>query len=208
MSESSYAEPPEGLENEVRDAVELRLENPVFSNALGVQLASTLRESSTIALPFFALATQQPIPLRRLFALSDPSSWGFFIELEPEGQKSLLAAAGPASRGGFGYSSILALPDEFQTNRALANIQSHASDNGFALTYLQVPSYYLEAFWFRTDDPEKDHLAFLKEPFERFPVWKPLSPEFVPLSKFVTYLNDSLRKGEAVHPGDPMGSSQ
>jgi hypothetical protein len=197
MSEFGYAEPPEGLEKEVRDSINLRLKNPGFAGAFDVELGSTVRADSTIALPFFALATQQPVSLEKVYALRSPSSWGFIIELEPEARAPLLAAAGLGSGGGFRYSSILALPEEIQSDRSLTEILSRASVRGFDLTYLQVPSYYLEAFWFRTGHPEEDHLAFLKNTFGRFPIWSPLNPQFVPLSTFVEYLNDRLKKGEA-----------
>ena len=198
--EPGYEEPPEGFDElieEVRQAVELRLDNETFAEAFRIT-STEIKGEGLKPVPFYAIAARQPISLEKLHELDEPISWGFeFLVDTEDGEKSLLAATGPAGGGGFSYSSILDLPEELFPARMAQAFAAEGQASKIAV--LQVPTYYLEALWVRTDDPETDALLFIKNGFGLFP--PPIPPfETVPLADLVAYINANLSYSDGVRP--------
>ncbi|MDW3221410.1 MAG: hypothetical protein R8G34_00745 [Paracoccaceae bacterium] len=198
-SESSREEPPENLAKEVRDAVALRMKNETFNQSLGF-VSGGLLEGPAETIPNFMLAARQRVELGQIHRLRKPSSWAFAFDVETSGApQSVLAEAGPTPGGGFGYSSIMNIPREFFSAQVREILRAGTGTPQLAL--LQVPTYYFEALWLRTDSPEDDRLAFIKKTFGVFPLWAPTIPStLVKLSVFVRYLNDRLEQGDRARP--------
>lgn len=190
-----YSEPPDDLAEQVVAAVKARLSQKELAAFLDLDLDDLEpRVLSVDPVPIFGLSIQQPVSAERMQRLLEPSDWGFRITIETkDGEKTLMASAGPARGTGYSYSSMLTLPDGFLAADVETLARSDAAARSWA--YLKVPAYYLEAYWFRTGDPDRDRVLFLKEPFRRFPLFSSTSMQTVPLKAFVAYMNQSLKKG-------------
>jgi len=196
VSTKQPPEPPEGLANAVATAVNQRMNNPTFVTSLGI-LPTKVKAEDFKTVAHYAITARQRVNLTRLHRLNTPTSWGFRFEVDtPNGAKIILAAASPASSGGFNYSGILDLPEGLFSARMIEAFGTKASS--LRLGVLQVPAYYLEAVWLRTEAPETDRLIFIRNTFGIFPNFPTLIP--VELSVFVRYLNDRLEQGDRARP--------
>jgi len=183
-----YPVPPDNLERDVIDAVDVRLGNSSFVSGLGLAPGQKAA-GSLLPVSIYALATQQPISLKRLHTISAPSSWGFLLNLTGGFAPLLFAAAGPSADDKYRFSNIIRAPASFTKALDFAR-EGDGPPPPKHLSYLQVPTYYLQAFWLRYDAPEDDRLYFVGETFGAFDE----PEEYYPLADLETYMNDQLKK--------------
>ena len=183
--------PPEGLTDKVKTEVDTRMQQTSSAAYLGFNPLIPLRAEALTPIPRYSLALTHPTTVEQVHSLDTVSSWSYLVELTPQGGGNSLfifAEAVKTPGGEFEYSSITNLPDSLHGSVAPGIFGAGAH----VLAILEVPYYYIEAFWKRTRLPGTDELAFVRNTFGRFPPWNPINRDTVPLSDLVYYLNTQL----------------
>lgn len=185
--------PPEGLTDKVKTEVDTRMQQTSSAAYLGFNPLIPLRAEALTPIPRYSLALTHPTTVEQVHSLDTVSSWSYLVELTPQGGGDSLfifAEAVKTPGGEFEYSSITNLPKEINGTQAPGVFMNDAH----ALAILEVPYYYIEAFWKRTRLPATDVLVFVRNTFGRFPPWNPINRDTVPLWELVEYLNEQLER--------------